>query len=689
MTLRPLFRLPLLILLLSGSLFANGVAVINASTGVYARLKGSGVTVSVDDQVAVVTTTQVFKNTLGTEQTVKYAFPLPEGASAVKLRWFIGGTWTTASFSSSPQDTSLPGGGGTVAASLKTYLGATPLYFGITQKLQPDSLLIVELTYVQLLPYRNGTVSFFCPNDYRLIQTASVDSQSFAVSITSQRTIDSVTAVSPAGTAAANNGLAATLTWKKAEGAADADYRFRYALASTELGLFGMSTKLPDSLGYFAFIAEPNPAAGADVLKKVFTLIIDRSGSMYGDKMVQARNAAAFIVNNLNEGDRFNLIDFDDIITPFRPKHVLYAPPTRDSALQYVQTLEARGMTNISGAFEAAIPQFALTADSATANIIIFFTDGQATAGLTGTEQILGKVQTLVTALERKISIFTFGIGSDANGQLLSLLASQNNGMAEFLGSDQLEARITDFYLRIRHPVLVNTSMVIASENVREVYPNPLPNLYKGEQMLVAGVYSPAPPLGITLNGTAFGKPVSYQYQLTLSDTAVPKNQFLPKLWAKKKIEHLLVKYYNLPSGSLQADTLKKQIVALSVSYGVMSPFTSFTNPGNASAVREHGGRTVAVPADFVIDGNFPNPFNPTTVIRFTVTAEVKRIVRIRIYNALGQLVDELAVPVNGAGSYEVLWNARGVRGPLSSGVYVAVLDAGDRLVAHRMMLMK
>lgn len=683
-------RLLLSIFFIASFASSNGVGVINASTGVYAQLKASNVAVSVENQVAIVTTRQVFKNILATEQTVKYAFPLPEGSSALNLRWYINGIWSTAVFSSSPQDTSLPGGGGTISANLKTFLGSTPLYFGIPDKLKKDSLLIVELTYVQFLSYKNGNVDFLYPNDYRLIQSTSVDSQLINFSINSQRTIDSVKSINHTGATINNSGTSASINWKKVENVADANYQFRYTLRSTELGLFSLSTNLPDSLGYFAFIVEPNPNSGIDVLKKVFTLIIDRSGSMSGTKMIQAKNAAAFIVNNLNEGDKFNLIDFDDIITSFRPSHTLFTPQSKDSAIAYIQLLDARGMTSISGAFEKAVPQFASSADSTTANIIIFLTDGQPTAGLINTQDILNKISTLVTSLERKVAIFAFGIGSDVNTQLLSLIGSQNNGMTEFLGNDELEKRITDFYLKIRNPVLVNTTMTLSSNNIREVFPSPLPNLYKGEQLLVTGIYSKTPPVDVTLKGTAFGKPVTYNYSLTLSDTAISKNQFLPKVWAKKKIENLLVKYFNLVSGSLQADSVKKQITALSLSYGVISPFTSFSVSGNGTFAENINPKTPgSIPEVFVLNGNFPNPFNPSTTLRFTVNGAIRNIVHIRIYNSLGQLIDELSVVVNGEGTYSVVWNARTTSGPLPTGTYIAVFDFGDQLLAQKMLLVK
>src|SRR5690606_36204384 len=116
--------------------------------------------------------------------------------------------------------------------------------------------------------------------------------------------------------------------------------------------------------------AEPDPN-NTNIIKKVFTLIIDRSGSMMGTKMEQAKNAANFIVQNLNAGDKFNIIDFDDVITSFSPTHVEFNTTTMNQALAYISTIYARGLTNISGAFDVAVPQFSAANDS-TANIIIF-----------------------------------------------------------------------------------------------------------------------------------------------------------------------------------------------------------------------------------------------------------------------------------------------------------------------------
>lgn len=687
-----LFGLSAFILLIScvNITYSNGVSIVNAATGVYLKLTQSNVLVNCESQVSVVTGTQYFLNNLGTDQNIKYAFPLPEGASAIGLRWKINGTWYIAQINPNSQDTGLPGGN--MNANLRTHLGSTPLFFTIPQTVKKDSVLIIELKYVKLLPYSFGNVNFAFPNDYHLIQSAILNSQVLDFNLSSPRTIDSIRLLSTQPiTEFSNNGNTAHIRSELNEAAANQNYSLKYSLNLNQLGLYSYSTKipqnqLPDSLGgFFTFIAEPDPGSN-QVIKKTFTLIVDRSGSMSGNKIIQARNASKFIVENLNDGDKFNIVDFSDNVLSFRNGHVNYTNGSRDSALAYINTFIASGGTNISGAFSTAVPQFNTASDS-TANIIIFFTDGQATSGITNTTQLLAHVRNLIVSTETNIFLYCFGIGSDVNVQLLTLLGSQNNGLAEFLGNDELYSRITDFYLRIRNPVLLSPSISFSPANVIEVYPSPLPNLYKGQQMIVSGRYLQAGQVTVTLSGYAFNHPVSYQYSFNRIDSADSRYQFLTKIWAKQKIEYLLILYYALNPNDPAAIALKNQIIQLSIAYGVLSPFTSY---GSITGTPEAGNEISVNAETYVLSGNYPNPFNPSTTIRLKVNKNIFNTGYIRIYNTLGQLVKVIEFRINGKGNYEILWNGELISGKKApSGVYFYVVDIGDVLLSSKMILMK
>lgn len=671
--------------------YSNGVAVVNASTGVYLKLSGTGINTSVEMQVSVTKSQQLFQNNLGSDKIVAYAFPLPDGASATELKWKLNGVWHTAPISPSPQDTTLPGG--TMNANLRTYLGAKPLFFSIPETVRRDSLLIVEITYVQLLKYDFGSVFYDYPNDYRLIQNLVIEYQELTFNLSSPRTIDSIRLVSlnPL-TSITNNGNTATVISNQYNAVPSVNYKIKYSLNLNELGLFSYSTRIPDSQlpdslgGFFLFIAEPNPGTTANIIKKVFTLILDRSGSMSGTKIVQAKNSAAYIVNNLNAGDKFNIVDFETSVYSFRNGHVLYSPQTRDSALTYIQNISAGGSTNISGAFSVAVPHFNVANDS-TANIIIFLTDGLPTVGIINTTQLLAHVRNLIQTTETKIFLYSFGIGTDVDQQLLTLMSSQNNGFAEFLLNDQVEERITNFYRRIKNPVLLSPAVSFSSPFINNVYPNPLQNLYIGQQMIVSGRYTEAGPLTVTLTGRAFNQPVTYNYDFNRIDTPDVRYQFLTKIWAKQKIENLLVQYYSLDPLSPEAIALKQQIINLSIAYGVISPFTSFGNP---TRVNNEESETVNeaelnIPGNFKLLGNYPNPFNPSTTIKFYVKNNYTGNAVIRIYNLAGQLIDVIIVYINGKGYYSLKWNAD----KFSSGIYFYSLNMGNELMYSKMMYLK
>ncbi|MCF6270160.1 MAG: VWA domain-containing protein [Melioribacteraceae bacterium] len=679
-------------------LWGNGVGIIDSENPTLLKLISSEVTVDIENQVAIITSQQTFLNDFGSAAKFKYAFPLPEGASAIELKWYKNGVWETAIISVEPQDTTLPGGsgGGTVAYNLTEYLGLTPLYFNFDDELLADSLITIELKYVQLLDYDFGNVFFEYPNNYQLLQNSSIEEQSFQFNLTSSRTIVDVQFLSHTNQTITNNGTNASITYQVNELAADRDYRVLYSLSTDEFGLFGFSTMLADSLvfdsedgtGFFTFVAEPNPENGTDIIDKVFTLIIDKSGSMSGNKIVQARSAAEFIVNNLNEGDIFNIVDFSTSVFSFRKTHVANTIENRDAAISYIASINAEGWTNISDALTTSISQF--SNNNSTANIIIFFTDGQATRGTTDTDGILNLVEAEIAENETDITLFTFGIGTGANRQLLTRLANENSGISEFLDDDEVEEVITEFYLKIKSPVLLDTEISFSSNNIKEIYPNPLPSLYKGQQMIVSGRYSAASETIITLKGNAFGKPVEYNYTLNLSDSSIARYQFLPKIWAKQKIEYLMVQFYSLAPNSIEADAIKEQILTLSLAYGIITEFTSFEDV--VAGVEEEALLTEEelIVEDFTILGNYPNPFNPSTKISFSVGLEFYDVVTIKIYNSIGQLVRVLTLTVNGKGVYEVVWDGLMQNGDVaSSDVYIYTVDFGNRILAGKMLLLK
>jgi len=127
---------------------------------------------------------------------------------------------------------------------------------------------------------------------------------------------------------------------------------------------------------------------------------------------------------------------------------------------------------------------------------------------------------------------------------------------------------------------LINTSIEITpAGSIQSFHPSLVPNLYKGQQLIVSGRYDTPQDVNITLEGMAFNLPVSYDFPISLSDSMVVDQSFLPKIWAKQKIDELSLDYI-LAETNAEGNVIQNNIDEISTCYSVVSvAFTSFTDP--------------------------------------------------------------------------------------------------------------
>ena len=94
------------------------------------------------------------------------------------------------------------------------------------------------------------------------------------------------------------------------------------------------------------------------------------------------------------------------------------------------------------------------------------------------------------------------------------------------------------------------------------------------------------------------------------------------------------------------------------------------------------------IPEELSLDGNYPNPFNPVTTIRFGLPQP--RNVRITVVNLLGQEITELVNGRRDIGRHEVVWQGLDRNGkPEASGMYFTVLSDGNKILVQKMLLLK
>jgi len=94
------------------------------------------------------------------------------------------------------------------------------------------------------------------------------------------------------------------------------------------------------------------------------------------------------------------------------------------------------------------------------------------------------------------------------------------------------------------------------------------------------------------------------------------------------------------------------------------------------------------IPEELSLDGNYPNPFNPVTTIRFGLPEPRK--IRITVVNLLGQEITELVNGWRDIGRHEVQWQGQDHHGrPVATGMYFTVLSDGNKIIVQKMLLLK
>jgi Ca-activated chloride channel family protein len=154
------------------------------------------------------------------------------------------------------------------------------------------------------------------------------------------------------------------------------------------------------------------------------SLVLDRSGSMAGEKMVQARNAAMFCVDQMLPSDRLSVVSFDDRIDVLFPSEPV---SNKQSMKDLISRVEARGSTALHEAWVRGGLTVSENIAGTGINRVVLITDGQANVGITSSDEIVSQALEL---FKRGVSTSTIGIGADFNEDLLMPMAQSGGGNA-------------------------------------------------------------------------------------------------------------------------------------------------------------------------------------------------------------------------------------------------------------------
>jgi len=288
------------------------------------------------------------------------------------------------------------------------------------------------------------------------------------------------------------------------------------------------------------------------------TFILDRSGSMHGEAMAQAKRALAQAIDQLTPQDRFDVIRFDERYDRLFGRLTAAAPAVRDAALAVLADTQADGGTEMAAPLAEALAE---RGAARALRQIVFLTDGA-----------VGNEVDLFAMVARDLAearLFTIGLGPAPNDWFLRKAAEFGRGASLRIADlAEAEPRMAAFYRRIAQPALTDLSLMTEGDAGAVIrYPTRTPDLYAGAPVVFAMKLDRMPD-GVMLTGARDGRPFSLN---------VPSARFQPadgiaRAWARKRIAALMDR---LPLGVDEA-AVREAVLETAFAHGLMSRWTSF-----------------------------------------------------------------------------------------------------------------
>ena len=591
----------------------------------------------------------------------------------------------------------------------------------------PDDTIVVELSYTELLVPTGGVYEFVYPtvvgprySNQPLAEAKPEDlfvatpytregepplyTFDIQVNLAAGMPIREVQSTSHQVEITRDEPDQATIALDQGEGdGGNRDYILQYQLASDHIQS-GLLLYRGEEENFFLLMAQPPERVTPDQIPpREYIFIVDVSGSMRGFPLDISKQLLRDLIGRLRPDDYFNVLLFASGSAALAERSLPASEENIVLALKVIDDREGGGGTELLPALRSALnlPR----PDAAIARTVVIATDGYVSVEVEAFDLIRSRLG--------EADMFAFGIGSSVNRYLIEGIARA--GMSEsFTVTQQPEAEAiaARFRTYIESPVLTQVELSIDGFDAYDVEPLSLPSVLAERPVVVFGKWRGETAGSMRVHGLTGEGPYAVEADVAAAEPS-EGNAALRYLWARHQIA--LLEDYDLLSHGVQSEA----ITELGLRYNLLTAHTSFVavdqivrrdgsvelvlseQPlplpqgvedaavgGTATAVEEDMAPTVQLPSRPVLSQNWPNPFNSSTAIRFTLPA--KGFVALTVYNLAGQPVATLTEGAREAGIYTVGWDGRDDRGfELASGVYLYRLHVGQHVETRKLLLLR
>lgn len=338
---------------------------------------------------------------------------------------------------------------------------------------------------------------------------------------------------------------------------------------------------------YGLLMVTPPKVQSVNDLPREVVFIIDRSGSMGGASIRQARASLLDALGRLGPSDRFNIIAFDSDVTRLFGRTVPADRKHLARARGFVSRVQAGGGTRMLPALEAGLT---LPGGPEYLRQVVFITDGAVT-----------NENAIFALLHQRLDrarLFTVGIGSAPNTYFMRKAAEFGRGSFTYVsGAAQVRERMSALFRKLESPVMRDIRISLPEGVTAEMWPERVPDLYAGEPLLVSMKLNRRP-AHVTVSGR---RPAHWEQVVSVPGTG--GHAGIATLWAREKITALMDR---ITRGEAE-ETVRPRVVSVALTHALVSRYTSFVavdqtparptaSPLHAQAVPNHGPAGFAYP---------------------------------------------------------------------------------------------
>jgi Ca-activated chloride channel family protein len=573
----------------------SGTLLLKMQAGlVTATRVNTDVTIKVSGLVARVSVRQEFRNEGEGWAEGIYVFPLPDKAAVDRMRLHIGERFIEGEIrekEKARKDYERARNEGRKASLVEQQ--RPNLFTTSVANIAPGERVVVEIEYLEVLSYDNGTFGIRFPMTLtpRYIPGVALpDRKGSGWSPDTTRVSDASLITPPHVTASQDHritlrasidaGMPLEIVASRYHPVEVAEEQGRYTVSLSsgrvpmdhdfELLWRPVPSAVPramvfretiaDQPHYLLLVVPPDAAEAVPLsMPRELIFVVDTSGSMHGASIAQAKKALGQALDGLSANDRFNIIEFNSTTRALFHQSVAVDAANIAHARNFVQRLDANGGTEMRPALRLAL-------DSARSESylrqIVFITDGS-----------VGNEEELYTMIESRLGsarLFTVGIGSAPNSWFMRKAAELGRGTFVMISAlHEVGEKMGRLFDKLGHPQVTNINVSWPGGTVMDVYPDIVPDLYLGEPVTVrAKAALPFPP-GSTVRVSGDSTAGAWTRELPLHSGA--DNPGIGALWARAKIAAL----HDEERRGADAELTRIEVIDTAITHHLVSKYTS------------------------------------------------------------------------------------------------------------------